>query len=109
QSTPITRETRGGEGHKTLRIIQNDLYLVTPTGQERLTHDDLPEQNPMFSPDSNYVAYTKGNNLYVYSLKAKSEKQLTHDGSKTILNGYATWVYWEEIYGRATQFRAYWW
>jgi len=109
QSTPITRETRGGEGHKTLRIIQNDLYMVTPTGQERLTHDDLPEQNPMFSPDSNYVAYTKGNNLYVYSLKAKSEKQLTHDGSKTILNGYATWVYWEEIYGRATQFRAYWW
>lgn len=109
QSTPVNRETRGREGNKTLRIIQNDLYLVTPTGQERLTYDDLPEQNPMFSPDSNYVAYTKGNNLYVYSLKAKSEKQLTHDGSKTILNGYATWVYWEEIYGRATQFRAYWW
>ena len=25
------------------------------------------------------------------------------------MNGYATWIYWEEIYGRSTRFRAYWW
>ena len=26
-----------------------------------------------------------------------------------ILNGYASWVYMEEILGRATQYRAFWW
>lgn len=92
-----------------LKIKENDLFLVTASGEKRLTHDSLPEQNPLFSPDGNYIAYTKGNNLFTYNLKSSREIQLTSDGSQTILNGYATWIYWEEIYGRSTRFRAYWW
>ena len=35
--------------------------------------------------------------------------RLTSDGSKLILNGYASWVYMEEILGRSSQYRSYWW
>lgn len=94
---------------QTIKLKDNDLYLNTPSGEVRLTNDAEPEQNPMFSPDSNFIAYTKGNNLYTYDLKEKRETRLTTDGSQTTRNGYATWIYWEEIYGRATRFRAFWW
>ena len=37
------------------------------------------------------------------------ETRLTHDGSDVILNGYASWVYYEEIFGRPSKYRAFWW
>ncbi|MCD8206642.1 MAG: S9 family peptidase, partial [Bacteroidales bacterium] len=37
------------------------------------------------------------------------EKRLTFDGSEVILNGYASWVYYEEIFGRPSRYRAFWW
>lgn len=95
-----------------LRVIakSGDLFIVSESGETRITQDpDKEEKNPTFSPDSNFIAYTKENNLYTYSLKNQKETQLTTDGTKTILNGYATWVYWEEIFGRSTRFRAFWW
>jgi dipeptidyl-peptidase 4 len=62
------------------------------------------------SPDSQWVAYTKkDNNLYVMEVATKKETQLTTDGSEVILNGYASWVYFEEILGRASRYRAFWW
>jgi dipeptidyl-peptidase-4 len=102
---PITRSPSAG----ILRLKDNDLFLTTPNGEIRLTDDPEAEQNPTFSPDSTYIAYTKGNNLYTYHVKEKREKKITTDGNQTILNGYATWIYWEEIYGRSTTFRAFWW
>ena len=42
-------------------------------------------------------------------LRHKKETRLTNDGSETILNGYASWVYMEEILGRSGQYRAFWW
>jgi dipeptidyl-peptidase 4 len=47
--------------------------------------------------------------LYTYNFSTQQEKQLTTDGNFTTLNGFASWVYWEEIFGRATAFRAFWW
>lgn len=75
----------------------------------RLTNTKEPEENPTFSPDGNWVAYTMAGNLYVYDIAAKKEKQLTRDGSEEILNGYASWVYYEEILGRAGNYKAFWW
>jgi dipeptidyl-peptidase-4 len=94
-----------------IEFRNNDLYYNAGVGSQpvQLTNDKADEKNPGFSPDSNWVAYTKNNNLYAYDLQNKREIQLTNDGSKTTLNGYATWVYWEEIFGRATRYRAYWW
>lgn len=65
------------------------------------------EQNPTASPDSSMVAYTDGGNLFVRS--ASDTLQITSDGSSLILNGYASWVYYEEIFGRSSEYKAFWW
>ena len=50
-----------------------------------------------FSPDGRRVAYVRENNLYVENLDDGSITQLTHDGSRTIINGTFDWVYEEEL------------
>jgi dipeptidyl-peptidase-4 len=50
-----------------------------------------------FSPDGSRVAYVRENNLYVENLSDGSITQLTHDGSRTIINGTFDWVYEEEL------------
>lgn len=67
-------------------------------------------RNLTASPDSLWLAYTReDNNLYVWDVKGNKEKQLTKDGSKMIKNGYASWVYYEEILGRGSRYKAFWW
>ncbi|SJZ35143.1 S9 family peptidase [Sediminibacterium ginsengisoli] len=100
----------GGTGTgKVIVFKDNDLFFIQNGTEKRLTNDKDEEKNATFSPDSNYVAYTKNNNLYTYNLAAGKETQLTTDGTATTLNGYASWVYFEEIFGRATRYRAFWW
>ena len=66
--------------------------------------------NTTASPDRKWVAYTKkDNNLYVTEVESKKEIAITTDGSETILNGYASWVYYEEILGRGSRYKAFWW
>lgn len=65
--------------------------------------------NPTFSPDSTRIAYTKDNDLYSIELKNKHITRHTFDGSDLILNGYASWVYYEEILGRPSRYKAFWW
>lgn len=86
-----------------------DLYWKKGSEEKRLTFDEAEEKNPTLSPDKTKVAFTKNNNLYCIDFSNGNPIQLTTDGTQTILNGYATWVYWEEIFGRATRFRAFWW
>ena len=49
-----------------------------------------------FSPQGDRVGYVKENNLYVEDLRSGTIVQLTHDGSKTLINGTFDWVYEEE-------------
>ena len=67
------------------------------------------ELNVTPSPDSTWVAFTRGNNLWVRHIESESEIEFTPDGSDLILNGYASWVYYEEIFGRQSNYRAFWW
>lgn len=83
----------------------NNLYV----NDVQLTNDEDKEVNATVSPNGKYIAYTKNNNLYTVNIAAKKEIKLTADGTELILNGYASWVYMEEILGRATQYRAFWW
>ena len=69
----------------------------------------LAIMNPTYSPDSTKIAYTKANDLYVKDVATEAETRLTFDGSDLILNGYASWVYYEEIFGRSSNYRAFWW
>ena len=87
----------------------NDLYLSKSTDDIQLTNDSAKEINPILSPDGNYVAYTKNNDLYTVNIATKKETRITKDGSGTILNGYASWVYNEEILGRGSRYRTFWW
>ena len=66
-------------------------------------------KNATYSPDRKYAAYTLNNNLYVVEVATNKSTQITTDGDKTILNGYASWVYYEEILGRASRYKAFWW
>ena len=86
-----------------------DLYIKINGQEVQLTSDKDKESNATMSPDGNYVAYTKMNNLYTVNINSKKENQLTADGTDLILNGYASWLYMEEILGRATQYKAFWW
>ena len=65
--------------------------------------------NLTYSPDSTLLAFTRDNDLYVVDISTGEEKRLTHDGSDVILNGYASWVYYEEIFGRPSRYKAFWW
>ena len=75
------------------------VFPVRPDGAVNLT----------YSPDSTKLAFTRDNDLYVVDIASKEETRLTFDGSDVILNGYASWVYYEEIFGRASRYRAFWW
>ena len=62
-----------------------------------------------FSPDGKKVAYTKNKDLYVFDIAANKEIRLTTDATDKIYNGYASWVYMEEILGRGSRYAAFWW
>ncbi len=90
---------------------KNDLYFFsTQTGVLRqLTANPAKENNPKLSPDGKWVAYTRDHNLFAMNLETGLESQLTADGSDVIYNGWASWVYYEEILGRESRYAAFWW
>ena len=94
---------------KTTYIKNANIYLKENGVETQLTFDAMEEKNPTLSPDGKYVGYTKNNNLYTLSIADKKETAITNETTKGILNGYASWVYFEEIFGRPTQYRAFWW
>jgi Periplasmic component of the Tol biopolymer transport system len=66
-------------------------------------------QNPTYSPDKSKIAYTLGGDLYSIDVASQKVTRHTYDGSDLILNGYASWVYYEEILGRPSRYKAFWW
>jgi len=49
------------------------------------------------SPDGSRAAYVHDKNIYVQDLRSMRIRQLTKDGSDTIINGTSDWVYEEEF------------
>lgn len=92
------------------RIVlrDRDLVRVGADGTERrLTATAATEGHVRVSPAGTHVAYVRDNDLFVHDLATGLERQLTSDGSETILNGAPSWIYMEEILGRGSS--AYWW
>ena len=89
----------------------NDLWYfrVGDTEARKLTNDPSPEVNMRFSPDNRRIAFTKNKDLYVFDLLTDKEIRLTDDASDNIYNGWASWVYYEEILGRPSRYAAFWW
>ena len=101
-----------GDDQNTIVLAKdNDLWSFTLGDSEakKLTDDESAELNPKMSPDGKKVAYTKNRDLYVYDLEKDLEIRLTTGATDKIYNGYASWVYMEEILGRSTRYAAFWW
>ncbi|HTX33591.1 MAG TPA: S9 family peptidase [Bryobacteraceae bacterium] len=49
------------------------------------------------SPDGTHAAYVRDNNLYAEDIRTGAVRQLTSDGSPSIINGTSDWVYEEEF------------
>ncbi|MEY3186191.1 MAG: hypothetical protein RL675_10 [Bacteroidota bacterium] len=91
-------------------IREGDIYLNFPgRAARKLTSTSETEINPTLSPDQEWVAFTRKNDLYTIHVASGKEYRLTNDGTDLILNGYASWVYFEEILGRPTRYKSFWW
>lgn len=90
-------------------MIRRFLFVAALALAAGLNVRAAEDVNVQKSPDGSYEAFTRGNDLWVRSLPDSVETRLTFDGSELILNGYASWVYYEEIFGRASNYRAFWW
>lgn len=89
----------------------NNLYLfeVASKKMRQLTSNTETEKNVTFSPDNKHIAFTRLGNLYTINLESGQETKLTTDGSDLVYNGWASWVYYEEILGRSSNYKAFWW
>ena len=92
-------------------VKDNDLYYLDTEAKQfkRLTESKDEEKNPTLSPDGKFVAFTRNNDLYAIDAAAGKEFRYTSDGADAVYSGWAAWVYFEEILGRASRYRAFWW
>jgi len=87
------------DGKRLLVSASGDLFIVD-TGKGRfepLTQTPEVERDPKLSPDNRYVSFRRGPDLFAIDIASKVVARLTTDGSDTLLNGQADWVYPEEL------------
>ena len=94
---------------KLLSVKDGEIFVKVNGVDKQITSDKKEKKNPTLSPDGQFVAYTQNNNLYTISVADLKLTAITNETTKGILNGYASWVYFEEIFGRPSQYRAFWW
>ena len=92
-------------------VDQGDVFIQQPgEAAKQLTHSPaVVEHNPTLSPDGAYVAFTRAHDLWTVRVADGKEIRYTDDGTDVIYNGWSSWVYYEEILGRATNYKAFWW
>jgi dipeptidyl-peptidase-4 len=85
-------------GKDLLASVDGDLFRVSLDGKARqLTKTPFEEEDPKLSPDDSRILYRSQSNLFVLDLKSKKVRQITSDGTPTLLNGELDWVYPEEL------------
>ena len=81
-----------------LAAVNGDLFVVHRDGKfDQITKTTIDEEDPRLSPDGKSVLYRWKANLYVLDIRTKAIRQLTRDGTPTLLNGQLDWVYPEEL------------
>lgn len=99
-----------GEKVATVFIKEGEIVYSDINGKDTvLTKTDCEENNPVLSPDGKRIAFTRDNDLYSVAIDGSDEMRYTSDGSDLIMNGWASWVYFEEILGRPSRYKAFWW
>ncbi len=86
-----------------------DLYFVSgdATHGVRLTSSPAVEEAAQLSPDGKSVAFVLDNNLWIVDVETQAARALTTGGTDTLRKGKASWLYYEELFGR--NWRAFWW
>ena len=89
---------------------KSDLYFyVFATGHlKKLNPDNKPRRAVDLASNGAALSFVRDQNLYVIATATGAQRQLTHGGSETLLNGVLDWVYQEEIYGRG-DWQGSWW
>jgi dipeptidyl-peptidase 4 len=119
ESKPYTVDVKTGNAvaskpeqvnEASVTVRDKDIFFTDALGNEtRITNDTLEEKNPTLSPDGKLIAFTRNNDLYRADISGRNEIRYTTDGSDVVYNGWASWVYYEEILGRPTKYKAFWW
>ena len=93
----------GPEGRWALYQNSGDIVLLDLSSSEvvPVATTDAEESSARFSPDGQWLAFVRDNDIYAWNIEQQEEKRLTRDGSDTLLNGTVSWVYWEEFLNRA--------
>jgi dipeptidyl-peptidase-4 len=74
------------------------IYNIQSKETHKVSNTETPQTLGTFSPDETKLGYVAGNNLFVYDLINKTNKQITFDGKQnSIINGTTDWVYEEEF------------
>ena len=103
--TPVARKAAA-----TVKVLDGEVVYIAPDGsRQQLTRTVAEEKNPVLSPNGEWVDFTRDNDLYAIEIASGREIRYTTDGSDVIKNGYASWVYYEEILGRGSNYRSFWW
>jgi dipeptidyl-peptidase-4 len=87
------------DGKRLLVAASGDLFIVD-VGKGRfepLTQSPEVERDPKLAPDDRCVSFRRGPDLYTIEIASKVVTRLTTNGSDTLLNGQADWVYPEEL------------
>jgi dipeptidyl-peptidase-4 len=86
-----------------LYLMNGDIFLldIPNAAYRRITDTREEEKSVTFSPDGRKLAFIRAHDLYVYDIPRSKEIRMTADGNDSLLNGTLSWVYWEEIFGRA--------
>ncbi len=80
-------------------------YRLGDKASQKLISTPEFETDVKLSPLGNYVSFIREQNIYVYDIANKVERQLTVDGGGTIKNGMAEFVAQEEM----SRLTGYWW
>ncbi len=84
------------------------LYKSNDSGITKTSQVASIPREAVPSPDKQYVAFTRNNNLYTIRIADGKETQLTFDGSDVILNGVASYVYKEDVLVGSSS-TTFWW
>lgn len=84
------------------------LYNFAEGRLREIRYDAGNRELEELSPRAGFVSFVRDNNLFATDIAAGTTRQLTRDGSATMLCGKLDWVYQEEVYGRG-KYAGHWW
>ena len=73
------------------------IYHKNEKSIRKIEYPEGEKTDLTFSPDGNFIAYTRDYDLYAYDFSQRREIRLTRGGSERLRNGRLDWVYPEEL------------